>query len=119
MKFRKLVTIALSLLFLMAGAQTVLAGDQDFDLYNRTGVDIHAVYVSPTGVEDWQEDVLGAEVLLAGADIEITFDRGETAEYWDIRVEDSEGNYLYWEEIDLLAAYQVILERDGTARIKD
>ena len=66
----------------------------------------------------WEEDILGADVLLAGADILIKFD-GTGDQYWDIRVEDEEGNFLYWEEIDLLSAYEVILNEDGTARIKE
>lgn len=109
----------LTLLILLVTFQTALAGEQDFQLFNRTGVDIHAVYISPTGVDDWEEDILGADVLLAGADIDITFDRDEEPDFWDIRVEDDEGNYLEWEGIDLYSAYQVILEPNGSARIKD
>lgn len=115
---RKLQWILVSLLTFVI-AQSAMAGDQDFELFNRTGFDIHALYVSPTGVDSWEEDVLGADVLLKGASIDINFSREEEAQFWDIRVEDAEGNFIVWKKIDLLSAYQVILEPNGVARIKD
>lgn len=105
---------------LAACAQAALAGPQDFTLYNRTNVDIHAVFVAPSESEDWEEDLMNGSVLLHGADIEITFEADDDAtQLWDICVQDQEGNSLYWREIDLLKAYEVILEPDGVARIKD
>lgn len=106
------------LLLLLTVFQPVFAGEQDFQLYNRTGVDIYSVFISPTGVDEWEEDVMEADMLLHGADIEINFDSDEEAEFWDIRVEDREGNALVWKKINLLEAYEVILEPDGVARIK-
>lgn len=43
----------------------------DFTLHNNTGYQIEEVYVSPTDTDDWEEDVLGEEVLENGAQVEI------------------------------------------------
>lgn len=99
-------------------SQMVTAGAQDFELFNRTGVDIHALYVSPSGEDDWGEDLLDGRMIEAGATVEIQFSGAGDAEYWDLRVEDEEGNSLNFEAINLLEASQVILNEDETARIK-
>jgi len=51
-------------LFAVAGmallATTVArAGDQDFKLVNKTGVEIHALHVAPHSSNEWGEDILG------------------------------------------------------------
>jgi hypothetical protein len=112
---RKQIIMVLALLALVLPAQ---AGDQDFQLFNRTGVDIHALYVAPADSDDWGEDLLGGAQLIAGADVLIVFDPSTEAEMWDIRVEDAEGNSLNWADVDLIMATQVILEDNGVARIK-
>lgn len=113
--FQSLAVAGLAILTLAQAAQ---AGAQDFVLYNRTGVDIAQVFVAPTSSESWEENIMGSSNLLNGADIAITFDDRETESHWDIMVTDHEGNALYWRDIDLIQASEVILEEDGVARIK-
>lgn len=107
--------MVLALLALVLPAR---AGDQDFQLFNRTGVDIHALYVCPADQEEWDDELLGGKQLMNGADVLIVFDPDNSAELWDIRVEDSEGNFLEWHDVDLITAVQVILEENAVARIK-
>src|SRR3546814_5026118 len=38
-------------------------GKQDFTLINKTGYALSELYVSPNDEEDWQEDVLGKDIL--------------------------------------------------------
>ena len=115
---RILKTFSMIAFLLLCVGQAAWAGPQDFRLFNRTDVDIYHLYVAPSESEDWQEDVLGGAVLLNGADIDIVFAPDDDVELWDLRVEDQEGNFLYWREIDLMQAVEIILEADGTARIK-
>jgi hypothetical protein len=106
---KKLMTIASGLLFAIAGfASTTTAGTQDFTLVNMTGVDIHNLHVSETAKDDWEEDVLGAEVLASGDSIEINFE-GKAACMWDLMVKDEEGEGIYWRKIDLCKANTVTL----------
>ncbi len=109
---------AFILVALITLALPALAGDQDFQLFNRTGVDIFALHVAPADSNDWEEDLLGGKQLIAGGDVLVVFSPDTEAELWDIRVEDSDGNSLEWHDVDLITATQVILEPGGLARIK-
>ena len=102
-----------------AAAQT--AGAQDFTLVNKTGVEIHALHVSPHGSDDWEEDVLGKDTLPDGATLDIKFDRDEKAALWDLRIEDKDGNHIEWENLDLLKISKVTLhykDGKGTAEVE-
>lgn len=91
-------------------------GKQDFTLVNETGVEIHKVYISPHDSNDWEEDILGRDTLPSGQSVDITFDRNEKAPVWDLRVEDSKGNAIEWENLNLLQISKVTLHyKDGKA----
>lgn len=66
--------------------QTAVAGDQDFTIVNATGYTISEVYVSPAKASDWEEDVLGRDVLADGERQEIRFSRDTDACKWDLKV---------------------------------
>ena len=84
-------------------------GAQDFTLVNKTGVEIYALYVTPHDADDWGDDILGVDTLAAGKSVEITFSRKEKAKYWDLRIEDADGNYIEWEKLNLLEISAVTL----------
>jgi hypothetical protein len=88
------------------------AGQQDFELVNATGADIHQLFISPSNVEEWQEDVLGTGALADGDSATITFDSGESAALWDIKVVDIEGNELIWAKLNLKKISRVTLQFD-------
>src|SRR5437879_1477794 len=77
-----------------AGSNAQQGAAQDFTLVNKTGVEIHKVYISPHDKDDWEEDILGKDTLPNGDNVDIKFHRSETAENWDLRVEDSKGNEI-------------------------
>lgn len=90
---------------------------QDFSLVNKTGVEIHAVYISPHDGDDWEEDILGRDTLPSGESVDIKFHRSETAEMWDLRIEDSKGNAIEWENLNLLKISKATLfYENGKAR---
>jgi len=111
--------IAVLGLLLLTVYQAAWAGAQDFLLYNRTGVDIYALYVAPSESEEWGDDLMEGEVLLDGGELEIVFAPDEDSELWDVMVEDQEGNALYWRDINLFTATEIILEPNEVARIKN
>jgi hypothetical protein len=103
-----------------AGAANT-AGAQDFTLVNKTGVEIHALHVSPHASDDWEEDVLGRDTLPDGASVDIKFNRDEKAALWDLRIEDKDGNHIEWENLDLLKISKVTLhykDGKGTAEVE-
>ena len=90
---------------------------QDFTLVNKTGVEIHAVHISPHDGDDWEEDILGRDTLPNGESVDIKFNRTETAENWDLRIEDSKGNAIEWENLNLLKISKATLfYENGKAR---
>jgi len=82
---------------------------QDFTLVNKTGVEIHALYVTPHNADEWGEDILGADTLLANETLDISFSRKERAKFWDLRVEDEDGAFIEWENLNLLEISKVTL----------
>lgn len=88
----------------VATTSAALADPRDFTLANESGVVITHVYVSSADTANWEEDVLGRDVLAPGESVDITF-TGFTAGAcsYDIKVlaaDDQEG-YLYG--VDLCA----------------
>jgi hypothetical protein len=84
-------------------------GAQDFTLINKTGVEIHALYVTPHNAKDWGDDILGVDTLPANESVDINFSPKETAKLWDLRVEDEDGNFIEWENLNLLKISSVAL----------
>jgi len=82
---------------------------QDFTLVNKTGVEIHALYVTPHDSDDWDEDILGADTLGKNQTLDIVFSRKEKAKYWDLRVEDADGEFIEWEKLNLLEISKITL----------
>jgi hypothetical protein len=112
LQVKKLMTVASGLLVMVAAfAARASAGTQDFTLVNKTGVDIHNLHISETGKDDWEEDVLGADVLANGASLEINFD-GKEACMWDMMVKNEEGQGVFWRKLDLCKAHKVTLTCD-------
>jgi hypothetical protein len=100
----------------LLGASAAPAGDQDFTLVNKTGVEIHALHVAPHSSDEWGEDILGKDTLADGDSLEITFGKHDRAHHWDLRIEDEKGNSVTWENLDLMKIEEVTLHlKDGKA----
>ncbi|MBQ7733847.1 MAG: hypothetical protein IJT58_07505 [Synergistaceae bacterium] len=112
-KFRAL----LGLVFIIVFAGTAFAGAQDFVLVNRTGYDIYVVNISPTKTNDWEEDILGSDILENGEEVQVRFGIGNTR-YWDIQAIFEDESSISWYGIDLLETFKVTLRRDGTAELE-
>ena len=112
----KRTSCVFAFLFVLLAASCAFAGAQDFVLVNKTGVEIYAVYIAPSESEDWEEDVLAVDTLPSGNSVKINFAPGADVEYWDIRVEDSDGNALEWYEFNLLEISRITLLKNGEAQ---
>ena len=67
-------------------------GEQDFDLVNKTGWLIVELYVSPNNDDKWGSDILGVDTLSNGETATITFEPGEGVTYWDLKINDADGD---------------------------
>jgi hypothetical protein len=103
--------IALVLIALIVAASEISAQrtEHTFIVVNKTNVVINALYITPHSAKDWGEDILGADVLELNDDIGIVLARRETARLWDLRIEDSDGNFIEWDRLNLREIYSVSL----------
>ena len=66
------------------------------EVTNDTGYTIYYLYVSNTSSGDWEEDVLGSDILSDGETIRVDVKRADS-EYFDIRAVDSDDDsYTLW-----------------------
>ena len=116
-KFVKRAALCFALLALSAFTITMaFAGEQDFTVVNKTGVEIHKLFVSPHSSDDWGEDILGRDTLDNGEKVDIKFGRNVKAAHWDLRIEDEKGNSVTWENLNLMEISTVTLHlKDGKA----
>lgn len=114
-KFNAVKIFVLAVIFSVAIGSTAFAGRQDFVLKNHTGRDIVNIYVTPSNSYYWNDDILGVDILYNGDEIDIFFDRSETARYWDMKANFSDGSEYIWEDIDLLRVSVITLRFDGAA----
>ncbi len=98
-----ILCMALSLI-----AIPLLAGTQDFVLVNDTGETINNLYMSETSNNDWEEDVLGRDVLGDRERLNMTFE-GRSACLWDIKAVNRDGDSLEWTAINLCKVSVVVL----------
>ena len=114
-KSRVVLALGVIAIFLAATA-FARTGKQDFLLHNQTGVEIHELYVSPHTSNEWEEDVLGKDTLASGESVKITFEDREKHVHWDLKVVDSKGNSIEWEDLNLIEISEVTLHyKDGRA----
>ena len=108
-----LLSLAAIALFAVTSSKA-FAGDQDFTVVNKTGVEIHKLFVSPHSSDDWDEDILGKDTLADGESLDINFSRSAKSAHWDLKIEDAHGNSVTWENLNLLEISKVTLHnKDG------
>ena len=59
----RITLVAATALMAVMASPALAESKQDFDLVNRTGYTIDKVFVSPSNSKDWDDDVLGRDVL--------------------------------------------------------
>jgi hypothetical protein len=107
-----LLKLAAPAAFLFVGTAAVSAGKQDFDLVNATGYVISEVYVAPSSSNEWEEDVMGRDVLGVGETVTIEFAPRQKACNYDIKVVWDDGDEAFWQGFDLCTVSEVTLHWD-------
>ena len=98
------------LLVLLVSSPALFAqAQQDFTVVNKTGLAIANLFVSPAETNNWEEDVLGVDVLQNDEQVDIQFHPSEESCLWDIKIIDEEGDSVEWYKIDLCKALVVAL----------
>lgn len=95
-----LASISLALA-LTAFSNPAMAEDLELTLNNRSSYVVVEFYASPSDVGDWEEDILGADVLGSDESIEITIADGRTQCAYDLRFVFDDGDVLDKGSVDL------------------
>lgn len=88
------------------------ADNLDFSLVNKTGYVISEVYVSSASTNDWEEDVMGTDVLGNSESVDIEFEKGSKGCKWDMKVVYDDGEEAVWENLNLCSTSKVSLRYD-------
>jgi hypothetical protein len=77
------------------------AQDLSFMLRNSTGVDIVGFYVSHTGTDSWEENLLRGAYLASGYEVEVVIADGRSACEYDVLTEFADGDEVDDYGVDL------------------
>lgn len=83
------------------GFQSGDGQDRRVRIINGTGVTMTHFYASNSGQDDWQEDILGEDVLLSGASVRINIDDGTGACLYDFKARFADGDELVRNRINV------------------
>lgn len=87
----------------------VSAQANDLTVVNKTGFEIHALYMTPSNAKEWGADILGVDTLVSNDSVAIVFTRKEKTKLWDLRVEDADGAFIEWTNLNLFEISSVTL----------
>ena len=65
-----------------------------FTLSNDTAQTLVALHISHSGTDQWEEDILGVDMVDAGESVDVTIDDDLTACEYDVRADFSDGDTL-------------------------
>lgn len=96
MKYFLYTIIALACLVTAA-----VAGPNGFTVKNSTSTVITELYISPTLIDDWGNNILPTKSLKSGAEAKITFTPSAEVDLWDLKAVDNKGVATEWPGIAL------------------
>lgn len=76
MRTLSLATLVLTTALFATATTSAMAVERQVQINNETSFTIVEFYASNTGTTDWQEDILGSDVLPAGGTVMIDIDDG-------------------------------------------
>lgn len=79
------LTVFVGVTSLLFSAQSASAESVSFTLINQTSRVLEEFYASPPNVNDWEEDILGVDVLAPGESTTITIDDGREDCLYDFK----------------------------------
>lgn len=84
-----------------AGTNAALAADRKVKVINKTKTPIFAFYASRTSTNDWEEDILGDDVIMPGESMIIDIDDGTGACKFDFKGEFEDGDEVVKSNVDV------------------
>ncbi|GGE36312.1 hypothetical protein [Actibacterium pelagium] len=98
---KRLALTALSAAITLSVAAPAQALDRKVKIINETTYDMVRFYGSNIGREDWEEDILGSDILGAGDAIIINFDDGSGYCMFDFKAVFEDGDELIRKRVNV------------------
>ena len=100
-------TVVCAFLFLSIAAEAGV-----IIVHNETGFDLWEIYLSDSGTNDWEEDVMGANIFEADTILRINVTGSWDS--FDLMAVDGEGNQVIWYNLPGSVS-EIAIYADGTA----
>ncbi len=97
----RFVSAVIATSFLLGATIAHAQSKQDFRLTNKTGYTIDKVFVAPSKSKDWEDDVLGKDVLANGDWVNITFPKKNQVCSYDVKVVYDDATPAEWYNFNL------------------
>jgi hypothetical protein len=91
MRFNRLLPTLAALALMPTAA---FADDLVFKLINKSDYVVTELYASPSNVKNWEEDILGTDVLGSGETVNVTIADGRRACEYDLRIVFDDGDAI-------------------------
>jgi hypothetical protein len=95
--------IAVAAIGLIGTTRAASAYDRHIELENRSHMTIVAFYASNVGTNDWQEDVLGSDLLRPGYRIRLDLDDGTSYCHFDFMTVFRDGTKVVRNDVNVCA----------------
>ena len=99
--FTGLTVASLVIPSVLANTSKVLAEDITILLENKTRANMTEFYASPSGTQNWENDILGDDVLRSGKTIEINFNDERTTCIYDFQAKFADGDVVEKYDINI------------------
>lgn len=99
--FKRFLLLSAITVTALAGTNTALAADRHVKVINKTKTPIMAFYASRTSSDDWEEDILGDDVIMPGESMVINIDDGTGACRFDFKGEFEDGEEVVKSNVDV------------------
>lgn len=84
--------------------------DRRVTVVNRTGVTMREFYASNTSRSDWEEDILGADMLRSGGSVRINIDDGSGACRFDVKAVFTDGDEVVQYNINVCSVSTITFD---------
>lgn len=101
-KFRNFAFVVAAIAGVLSSTAAV-AGDADFTIFNKTGITINGVFLSPANKTDWGKARLGTDKYFKhGQSVPIKYsDKASCKQDMLVQADDKNNSDLTWEDLNL------------------
>ncbi len=99
--FKRFLMLSAIAVTALAGTNVALAADRNVKVINKTKTPIFGFYASRTSTNDWEEDILGDDVIMPGDSMIIDIDDGSGACKFDLKGEFEDGEAVVKTNVDV------------------